>query len=164
MDAFPIALVTATLLCSLVAGFVFAFACVAMPGIATLGDRAYLQAFQAMDRVIQNNQPIFGLVWVGSVIALVASGLLGFGRLEGLDRGLLVAAVVLYLGGVQAPTATVNIPLNNHLQTLDLATVDEATVIMERERFEERWTRWNTIRTIVATVVSLMLIVLVLRL
>ncbi|MEM8930641.1 MAG: anthrone oxygenase family protein [Acidobacteriota bacterium] len=152
------------MLCSLVAGFVYAFTVVVMPGIATLGDRAYLQAFQVMDRVIQNNQPLFLLVWVGSAVALVVSGVLGFGRLEGLDRVLLVSAVVLYVVGVQAPTTTINIPLNNQLQTLDLAAIDESTVAAARRDFETRWVHWNTIRTIVATVVALLLMVLVLRL
>ena len=54
MDAFQALLGLATLLCSLVAGLVFAFAAVAMPGIGQLEDRPFLQAFQAIDRVIQN--------------------------------------------------------------------------------------------------------------
>ena len=73
MGIFPIALILATFLCSLVAGFLFAFAVVAMPGIGKLSDREFVRAFQVMDRVIQNNQPIFILVWVGSVVSLVTS-------------------------------------------------------------------------------------------
>lgn len=86
MDIFHIGLVSATLLCSLVAGFVFAFASVAMPGIATLGDREFLHSFQVMDRVIQNNQPLFVLVWAGSAVTLFLSAVIEFGRLAGLDR------------------------------------------------------------------------------
>ena len=70
---FQIALILATFLCSLVAGFLFAFAVVVMPGIGSLNDRDFLRAFQVMDHVIQNNQPIFMLVWVGSVVSLVTS-------------------------------------------------------------------------------------------
>lgn len=62
MDLLQIALTLATLLCSLVAGFVLAFAIVVMPGIRNLDDHDFLQAFKAIDRVIQNNQPIFSLV------------------------------------------------------------------------------------------------------
>ncbi len=67
MGIFQIALILATFLCSLVAGFLFAFALVAMPGIRSLNDREFIRAFQVMDRVIQDNQPVFMLVWVGSV-------------------------------------------------------------------------------------------------
>ena len=66
MEVFQVTLVVATLLCTLVAGFVFAFAVVVMPGIRSLGDGEFLRAFQVMDRVIQNNQPIFMLAWIGS--------------------------------------------------------------------------------------------------
>ena len=64
MGIFQIVLILAAFLCSLVAGFVFAFALVVMPGIKGLGDREFIRAFQVMDGIIQNNQPIFLLVWV----------------------------------------------------------------------------------------------------
>ena len=56
MGVVQIALILAAFLCSLVAGFLFAFAIVIMPGIGSLNDREFLRAFQVMDRVIQNNQ------------------------------------------------------------------------------------------------------------
>jgi len=46
------------LLCSLVAGLLFGFAVVVMPGIANLENREFLMAFKHMDEVIQNNQPL----------------------------------------------------------------------------------------------------------
>ena len=71
MGIFQSALILAAFLCSLVAGFLFAFAVVVMPGIRRLNDKEFIRAFQVMDRVIQNNQPSFMLVWVGSVITLI---------------------------------------------------------------------------------------------
>ena len=164
MDTLHIALVLSTLLCSLVAGFVFAFACVAMPGLGTLDDQGFLHGFQVMDRVIQNNQPLFMLVWAGSVVTLLVTAVIGFGQLAGLDRALLLGAVVVYLLGVQLPTATINVPLNNQLQTLDLEAMSEEALAEARTRFEPRWNRWNQIRTVLAVVVSTLLIVLALRL
>jgi len=164
MNPFSIVLVSAALLCSLVAGFVFAFACVAMPGIGSLGDREFLRSFQVMDRVIQNNQPLFVLVWAGSTVALVIAAAIGFGRLTGFDRALLLAAAVVYVVGVQLPTLTINVPLNNQLQTLDLEAMDDPALARARNDFETPWNRWNRIRTALATLTSMMLIVLVLRL
>ena len=164
MDIFQLSLTLATLLCSLVAGFVFAFAVVAMPGIGTLDDREFLRAFQVMDGVIQKNQPVFMLVWVGSVVTLGLSAVLGFRELTGLDHALLIAAVVVYLLGVQLPTAAVNIPLNNQLQSLEINTLGDAALAAARQAFESRWNRWNSIRTILASLVSALLLVLVLRL
>ena len=111
MGIFQIALILATFLCSLVAGFLLAFALVTMPGIGSLDDREFIRAFQVMDRVIQNNQPIFVLVWVGSVVALVTSAVLGIGQLDGAARLLIIFAALAYLLGVQLPTFTINVPL-----------------------------------------------------
>ena len=164
MGIFQIALILATFLCSLVAGFVFAFALVVMPGIRSLSDQGFIRAFQVMDRIIQNNQPIFMLVWVGSVVALVTSTVLGIGQLDGAGRLLIVLAALTYLFGVQLPTFAINVPLNNKLQTLDLDAMNETTQKAARKDFEPRWILWNSIRTAFASLVSALLIVLLFRL
>ena len=160
MGILQIALVLATFLCSLVAGFLFAFALVVMPGIRSLNDREFIRAFQVMDRVIQNNQPLFMLVWVGSVVALVTSAVLGIGRLDGAGRLLIIFAALAYLLGVQLPTVTINIPLNNKLQTLDVDAMNATTQKAVREDFEPRWNLWNSIRTAFASLASGLLIIL----
>lgn len=161
--AAQIALTLTAFLCSLVAGFLLAFAVVVMPGIRNLGDREFLRAFQEMDGVIQRGHPLFGLVWLGSVLALVSSLALGLGQVVGLERLLLALAGGAYLLGVQLPTFIVNIPLNNELQALDIDVANEAACRSARERFEPRWNRWNTIRTALAALTSAMLILLLIR-
>ena len=76
MNLLELALIVATLLCAVMAGFVFSFASVVMPGIGNLTDKEFIRAFQAIDGVIQAGNPVFGLVWVGSVFALVAAAIL----------------------------------------------------------------------------------------
>ena len=164
MGIFQATLILATILCSLVAGFLFAFAVVVMPGIRSLNDREFIRAFQVMDRVIQNNQPIFMLVWVGSVVVLITSVVLGIGQLDGGGRLLIIFATIAYLLGVQLPTITINIPLNNKLQTLDVDTINETQQKAARENFETRWNRWNSIRTVLSSLASALLIVLLFRL
>lgn len=164
MPLAQIALVVATLLCSLVAGFLFAFAVIVMPGIGRLENGAFLETFQEMDGIIQRGQPLFGLVWLGSVVALVAATALGIAQLSGLDRSLLVVATSIYLVGVQLPTFSVNIPLNNEIQKLTIEEMDDEAQLSARNRFEARWNRWNVIRTVFATAASAILLVLLLRL
>ncbi len=151
MELIQLALLLSALLCALVAGLVLTFAIVVMPGIRALGDLDFLKSFKAMDRVIQNNQPIFMLVWIGSALVLLATTVLGFWRLEGLDRALLVAACAIYIFGVHVPTVTINIPLNNHLQSQDLDTMTESALLATTEMFESRWLRWNAIRTVIVS-------------
>lgn len=164
MELIQFAALLSALLCSLVTGLVLTFAIVVMPGIRTMGDRDFLTSFKAMDRVIQNNQPIFMLVWVGSALVLLASTALGIWRLEGLDRVLLVVACAIYIFGVHLPTVTINVPLNNRLQSQNLDTMTESELLAITEMFESRWLRWNTIRTVIATLTTVMLLVLLIRL
>lgn len=160
---FKAALVSATLLCSLVAGFLFAFAVVAMPGIGRLDDRSFIRAFQVIDGVIQENQPLFMFVWVGSIVALIGSAVIGFSHMDGANRAVLIAVAVVYLAGVQLPTARINIPLNNHIQTHEVEQMNDQEALNARTEFEDQWNRWNVIRTVVAIAVALSLHLLLLR-
>lgn len=158
MDVFQITLFIATFLCSLVAGFLFAFAVVVMPGIKALNDRDFIRAFQVIDGVIQNNQPIFVLVWLGSAIAIIAAVILGIGQLEGLNRALIIAAGLIYIVGVQLPTIIINVPLNNKIQRVNIDAVDEAGHRTAREEFESTWNRWNLRRTVLSVLTTVLLI------
>lgn len=160
MEFFQIVLALSTFLCSLVAGFLFAFAVVVMPGIKKLGDREFILTFQVIDRIIQNNQPIFLLVWVGSAVLLIASLAIGFVQLEGPGLMLMILVTVSYIFGVQLPTVIFNIPLNNKVQTLEVEEIGEDTLKIVREEFESPWNRWNLMRTVISSLVSIMLIIL----
>ena len=163
MGLFQAALIVAAFLCSLVAGFLFAFAVVVMPGIRGLSDREFIRAFQVIDRVIQNNQPVFIFVWIGSILILIITTVLGIGQLQGIDLVLLITAALLYLFGVQLPTILINVPLNNKLQTVEVESIDVTEVNQARQVFEPRWNRSNNIRTILASMTTLLLIILIIR-
>lgn len=157
------ALILATFLCSLVAGFLLAFALVVMPGMKQLENKAFIRAFQAIDGIIQDGQPVFTALWVGSAIALVVAAAFSLGEGDAVGGWLIILATLGYLLGVQLPTVAINIPLNNRLQSVDVEAVDETAQAAAREAFEGRWNRWNAIRTVVACGVSLLLIVAMLR-
>lgn len=161
---FQIVLITATLLCSLVAGFLFAFATIVMPGIKTLNDREFIRAFQVIDGVIQNNQPLFVAVWIGSVVTSVATAGLGFGQLNGTQYLLSIAAPLIYILGVQLSTFTINVPLNNQLQALNVNVMDETALKAARIDFEPRWNLWNLVRTLFASLTSVLMMILLFQL
>ena len=79
------------------------------------------------------------------------------------DRALLVLASVAYFGGVHAPTVAINIPLNNQVQSLELANMDAAELRAARTAFETRWNRWNTIRTAFALASVTFMVILLVR-
>lgn len=163
MSIFQTALLLSAFLCSLVAGFLFSYAIVVMPGIKNLNDREFIRTFQVTDRIIQNNHPIFMLVWVGSAIAIIVSAFYGVGRLQGVDLFLLALATFAYVLGVQVSTIAIHLPLNNKLQTLDVDAMNETEIKVARNDFEPRWNTSNFIRTAIANCVSLLLIILLFR-
>jgi len=157
MGLLELVLILATLLCALTAGFVFAFATVVMPGLGRLGDREFIRGFQVIDGVIQAGQPVFGLVWMGSAVALLLSAVMGALQLDGIERVFLVGSALIYVVGVQVPRFRINVPLNNRLQMLDVDALDEGALASARRDFEARWVRWNAIRTAIASLVSVTL-------
>ena len=108
-------LIVSTLLCALVTGFIFTYAVVVMPGFAKLDDRDFIRAFQVTDGVIQNNQHLFMLAWVGSIVSIVATMILGFIELHGIERWTVIAIGFVYLLGVQGITIRIHLPLNYRL-------------------------------------------------
>ncbi|MEQ8211646.1 MAG: DUF1772 domain-containing protein [Lacipirellulaceae bacterium] len=158
MSACTWTLLIATFLNALMAGFLFAFAVVVMPGIRNLNDRDYLRSFQAMDRVIQKGQPLFMAMWLGSTVTLIAAAVFAMMQLDGTERVLVVAAALASIFLVQLPTMTINIPLNNNVQALDCDSLNDAAASQAREAFEMRWNRWNVIRTVVSCAILAMLL------
>ena len=146
-EFFVFALVLTILLCALVSGLLFGFAVVVMPGIAKLSDKDFLLAFKHMDGIIQNNQQLFMLVWVGSILSVLASMILGTMDLSGQQAVLLWLGCGWYLLGVQLPTIVVNIPLNNTIEVLEIDKLNQSEPTNSRINFEAKWNRWNKIRT-----------------
>ena len=163
MDLIQFAILVSALLCSLVSGLVLTFAIIVMPGIRAFDDLGYLKAFKLIDRVIQNNQPLFMMVWLGSAVMLMATTLYGLWQLEGVDRLLMIVTCTIFIFGVHVPTMTINVPLNNHLQAQDLDALSDSELSKMAETFESRWMRWNTIRTVVAITATVLLLVLLAR-
>ncbi|MGB2106725.1 MAG: DUF1772 domain-containing protein [Candidatus Puniceispirillum sp.] len=154
-------LLITTLLCALVTGFIFTYAVVVMPGLAKLDDKDFIRAFQVTDGIIQDNQPLFMLVWVGSIISVLCTMVTAFITLSGVESWLIIAIGAIYLVGVQGITISIHLPLNNHLQRLDIDDLDAASLRDERVMFESRWVYFNRIRTAIAFSVSLILLIII---
>ena len=164
MAFLDISLIFTILLCSLVSGFIFTYSIVVMPGLSNLNDKDFLKAFQVTDALIQNNQPLFMFTWIGSIVAIlttIVASLITAGLLE---FWLIILVGAAYLLGVQGITVAIHIPLNNHIQKLNIEELNDKTLAYERKNFEAKWNFFNKIRTFVAiSASSLLLIVLSLR-
>jgi len=132
-----------------------------MPGISKFEDKEFLKAFQLIDGVIQNNQPLFLLVWLGSIISVLVTILISIITLGFLDSLIIVCVCSIYLFGVQGITIPIHLPLNRRIQNLDINNLDKDKLNEERTKFESKWNFFNKIRTGVAMFVSLMLLIII---
>ena len=160
MNFIDILLILSILLCSLVTGFIFTYAIVVMPGLSKLKDKEFIRAFQVTDEIIQNNQPIFMLIWVGSIIS-VLSLMISSVIIIGISESLLTIIIgTIYLFGVQGVTIGIHLPLNNQIQKVNTEELDDQKLHEERLNFERKWNFFNNIRTIIAFFITLMFIVI----
>ena len=164
MDVLDISLIFSILSCSLVGGFIFTYASVVMPGLSKLNDKDFLRAFQVTDAVIQNKQPLFMFTWIGSIVAMLTTILVSLVSVGLPETWLILLIGVAYLLGVQGITVAIHIPLNNHIQKIEIDALNDDMLADERLKFETRWNFFNYIRTSIALSVSvLMLILLTIR-
>jgi uncharacterized membrane protein len=117
-----------------------------MPGIGRLGDREFLASFQAMNRAIIN--PLFMICFLGTAVMLPITLFAHRGTQQ---FWLLLGATVCYLAGVIAVTFAGNIPLNNALDTLNIASSTPDQLATFRAQFENRWNVLNHIRSVANT-------------
>ena len=161
MNFLEVSLICSILSCTLVTGFTLLYAVVIMPGLSKLDDKEFIKAFQVTDGVIQDNQPLFILTWLGSVISVVGAILSSIISVGLPEAWLIVFVGVVYLLGVQGITLSVHLPLNNHIKKINIAKTAHQTLSVEREKFETRWNFFNTIRTGISFLVSLTLLLVV---
>ena len=155
MEILNISLFFSILLCSLVTGFILKYAIVVMPGLSKLDDKEFIKAFQVTDGIIQNNQPIFILIWVGSIISVVSTIIISIFTLGILEGWKIIFVSLVYLIGVQAITIIIHLPLNRRIQKIDINSTNLQSLNEERKNFETKWNYFNNIRTVIAFLVTL---------
>ena len=164
MDILDISLFFSILLCALGTGFTLTYAIVIMPGLSNLDDKEFIKAFQVTDGIIQNNQPIFILIWVGSIMSVLGTIITSILSLGILDAWIIIFAGVVYLLVVQGITISIHLPLNKSIQNIDINSSNSETLSKMRKRFETKWNYFNNVRTVVAFfVVLIFLLILTIR-
>ena len=143
------------LLNALSAGFFFAWSVSVILGTKKVGDFAYLETMQNINREILN--PVFFMVFLGSLIALVVNVVLQFDNKP--VFWLVVASAVIYLVGTFGVTALGNVPLNNELEAFDINQTVPNVLKEFRTYYEGTWNRFHTIRTVAGMVSFILLLI-----
>ena len=164
MDILDISLFFSILLSALVTGFILTYAIVIMPGLSNLDDKEFIKAFQVTDGIIQNNKPIFILIWIGSIVSVLSTIITSILSLGIFDAWLIIFVSVVYLLLVQGITILIHLPLNKSIQNIDINSSNSETLSKMRKRFETKWNYFNNVRTVVAFfVVLIFLTILTIR-
>lgn len=163
MNFLEVSLILSTLSCSLVTGFIFTYAVIVMPGFSKLNDKDFIRAFQVTDNVIQNNQPLFMLIWIGSILSVISTIAFSIFNINADYSILIMSTGFFYLIGVQGLTISIHIPLNNKIQKIDVDKEDELKLNEVRKEFEIKWNYYNRIRTVVAFNVTTLLMLILLN-
>ncbi|MFH8406725.1 DUF1772 domain-containing protein [Streptomyces sp. NPDC018019] len=137
-------LFAATLATGLVAGLFFAFSVAVMPGLRQADDATFVTAMQRINTAIRNGW--FASAFAGAPLLIAAAT--AFHLRTGARATLpwTAAALVLYVA-MLAITFTINVPLNNILD----AAHAPGELSTSRAHFEDKWNRWNLVRTLTAT-------------
>ena len=151
-------LTAATTTAGLTAGVFFDWQVTVMPGLEELPDAEFIATFQALDRAVKN--PLFiGGAFMGGAVSLVAAAVAH--RHEPARLRHLAAASAAYLVGVGVTLAG-NVPLNEKLAQVSVATASPAEMATARMDFEGPWKALHLVRT-AAALASLVLVSLAMR-
>ena len=135
----------ATLLFGLAAGFFFAFAIDVAPALARAEPAAAIAVFQQINIVVRNAW--FGAVYFGAVVVAPLALAATWRDRRSMAWWFGLVAWLIYLGGVQAPTFMINVPINEVV-----AAWTPSAPAGDWRALLDRWTSFNTLRTIAASV------------
>ena len=130
----------------LVAGIFYAFSSFVMGALGRLPAAHGIEAMQAINLVVINRS--FILAFFGTAILCCGLLVATYMRWSDGSSKLLLLGSLLYLIGTIAVTMVFNVPLNNALAAVRPETPQAASVWAH---YLERWTMWNTVRTVAPT-------------
>ena len=134
------------------AGLTFIFSNTIMPALERQGPDAGAAAMVAINEIILN--PLFFVIFIASALVAAVAGVLAL--VDGHPSAALIAAgAALYVVGMFGITAGFNVPLNDQLAAVTLGT-EEARILWAH--YLDRWTFWNTVRTVAGAAAALLLI------
>ncbi|MCV9387636.1 anthrone oxygenase family protein [Reichenbachiella ulvae] len=151
-----ISVVLALFSTGLMAGIFFTWTNAVKPGIGQLDDYIYLSSLQSMNREILN--PMFYFAFILPIVSLPVSAALNYGSHGTYDFKILLLATAIYWIGAFLVTILGNIPLNEMLDAVDLEELKTEDWSVMRKKIEDKWNRYNLIRTL-ASIASFALII-----
>jgi uncharacterized membrane protein len=159
MNMNPLVVLTslAALAAAAAGGMMYVFSTFVMRGLDRTGPIEAITAMRGIN-VVANSNPAFLLAYFGAtVLALVVGAMaaIQFGRP---GSGWILAGAVF---GVLAAIITMafNVPLNNHLDTVDPTGLSVADAATQWQAYLSTWTAWNHVRAAASFIAAVLMLV-----
>lgn len=152
MPLSPVAVLTAVaaLASATVGGLYYAFSTFVMRGLDRTSPVDAITAMRGIDAEAQANPP-FLLLFLGSALLAVIVGVVAVIQFRQPGSAYLLAGAICAVIPTVV-TMTFNVPLNDHLDSVDPAGLSAADATREWHAYLDPWMAWNHIRTIAALV------------
>ncbi|MGX9788524.1 anthrone oxygenase family protein [Mycobacterium sp. MMS18-G62] len=159
MNTSPFVIVTsiAAILSAVAGGMMYAFSTFVMRGLDRTGPVDAITAMRGINAEANSNAA-FLLAYFGATILALVVGVIAVIQLR--QPGsvwLLVGAILAIVGAII--TMAVNVPLNNHLDTVNPVGLSPADAAREWQAYFSTWTAWNHVRTATGVIAAALMLV-----
>jgi uncharacterized membrane protein len=159
MNMSPVVVLTslAAIASAAAAGMMYVFSTFVMRGLDRTGPVTAITAMRGINVDANSNGP-FLLAYFGATLLAVAVGVVAVVQIRQPGSGWLLAGAIFGVLGALI-TIVFNVPLNNHLDTIDPAALSLADAAREWAAYLSTWTAWNHVRTVTAVIASALLLI-----
>ncbi len=135
----------------------FVFSTIVMRGLDRTGPVDAITAMRGMNAEANSN-PVFLLGYFAATILALVVGVIAVIQLRQPGSWLVLAGAVFAILGAVI-TMVFNVPLNNHLDTVNPVGLSAADAAREWQAYFSTWTAWNHVRTVTSFVGAVLLLV-----
>jgi uncharacterized membrane protein len=159
MNMSPVVILTsiAAIASAAAAGMMYVFSTFVMRGLDRTGPVTAITAMRGINADANSNGP-FLLAYFAATLLAVAVGVVAVVQIRQPGSGWLLAGAIFGVLGAII-TIAFNVPLNNHLDTVDSTALSLAEAAREWAAYLSPWTAWNHVRTVTAVIASALLLV-----
>jgi uncharacterized membrane protein len=138
-------------------GMMYVFSTFVMRGLDRTGPVEAITAMRGIN-VVANSNPPFLLAYFGATILALVVGVMAVIQIGRPGSGWILAGAVL---GVLAAIITMafNVPLNNHLDTVDPSGLSVVDAAREWQAYLSTWTAWNHVRAAASIIGAALMLV-----
>jgi uncharacterized membrane protein len=152
MNTSPMVILTsvAAIASAAAAGMMYVFSTFVMRGLDRTGPVSAITAMRGINVEANTNAP-FLLAYFGAALLAVVVGVVAVVQIRQPGSGWLLAGAIFGVLGAII-TIAFNVPLNNHLDTVDPSGLSVADATREWHAYFSAWTAWNHARTTTAVI------------